>query len=235
MAVDDFDKSVITEWEGGQRLYGYVPVSSKEGSSSGLTIATGLDLSRQLYSELEGISGLLPETLALFKPYLATGPGAWGLTHTKGQLGTLLSPGHPNYIYKQAGQGQDIENRKITITQPQAQIIDDYFFKKSETKAKEVYKSLTGVNSESGGGPRWEDLSKAQRTVMVDIVHNMGRNAIFGYPKLKKAIGSGNWTDAIAEMGAGQSNIEGASGWSNSETANRMLKRAQYLRQQGIK
>ena len=38
MAVDDFDKSVITEWEGGQRLYGYVPVSSEEGSSSGLTL-----------------------------------------------------------------------------------------------------------------------------------------------------------------------------------------------------
>ena len=230
MAVESFDKNIISEWEGGQRLYGYVPVT-REGS--GLTISSGIDLSRQLYSELSKIEGLLPETLNMFKPYLATGPGSYGLTHTIGQ-NTLLSSTHPNYIYKQAGGGQGIENRKITISEPEAQLLDDYFFKKSEIDAKEVYEALRGNDSKSGGGPRWDDLSKAQRTVIVDIVHNMGKGALSGFPKLNKAIGSGNWGDVITEMDAGVSNIEGASGWADSATANRMSKRAKYLRKQGV-
>lgn len=161
----DFD--FIKELEG-FKLKGYVPKDKKTKKilgKSGVTIASGFDIGQRNEQDLVG----LPEDIQIaLKPYL-------GL--------------------KKEAADKKLEEKPLTLTNDQAQIVNEFAKKTTMNKLKKQWKETTGNN--------FELLPKNKATPIASVAFQYG-NLETKTPNFWKQVTTNSWDDAkknLADFG----------------------------------
>lgn len=158
------DYEFLSRLEGGSRTSGYVPVP--KSSKSGVTIATGFDLGQRDEDELRQLE-LNESLITTLKPYLGV----------KGEAAAAL-----------------IRNNPLTITDSQAETIDQAVKKEHIGKLRTRYRSAPGNTS---GKPFFEIPAEAQ-TVIASVSFQYGVNLKVATPKFWRAASSQNWQQSVS-------------------------------------
>jgi hypothetical protein len=161
---DQVDMSFLSQSEGQQQTKAYVPEATT--SKSGVTVGTGVDLGQLSQQQLANMP--IPQDL-------------------KDQL-------QPYVGLKQTAAQQYLTAHPLTITEPQAQALDDVVI---GTLIQSV-----GQKYQAASGQAFTSLPPEAQTVIADVAMQYGSNlgAQTAAPTFWKAVTTGQWQDALAEL-----------------------------------
>jgi len=181
----DVDLNFIQENEG-FRSYGIWP--SKE--LSGLTIGSGIDLSNFTKDDLIE-AGVTKEDVKNASRWLAPKAGTPGPRGAK-----IMTKGN---FYDAADRINGVKvGSKVNWSEESLNNMHIWALKGSYNNAKKVYEKLT---KRGGLNRKFEDLTKAQKTVLVDLTYNAGANFIISKTTaLENAIEKDDWSAIEGEF-----------------------------------
>jgi len=165
-ATPYIDYGFISRSEGGQKPGLYAPPSSH----SGVTVATGIDLSRHTADELRDW-GVPDDAIQKLSPYLAPASGVYGLTGDTARKALRDANGGP------------------ALDQSVLDALD-------RGALGGTIASIRRQFDGGGSGTRFDDLPVEARTAIIDLYHQYGAN-VGRTPDFWNAIRSGSWNHAV--------------------------------------